>query len=269
MNLGAATSLTAWLWSQHPELVYALARQVPAGLGQCITCDVALFVPSASCDIGNFTSLSCSSLSLDTSTLGPENLDVPQLSCDGSSLDSLGIDPGVCIPTLTESDLTPVPTCAVTISGGTPCVPNVCTSVTSTDVATGNALSGVAKFLTSAIGLTALTNAAGAYFKAQAAGSVAQAAAANAQAAVVNAQTARAVVGKTALPITYVANGASGTITPMISTTGGLLPVTSSTLSSLTPNSIQVFFAQYGTWLVVGGAGLFLLYAATRRKGAP
>lgn len=262
MNLNSAISLTAWLWDQHPDLVYALARRMPSGLGQCISSDVDLFTGSSGCDSSIFSSLSCAAISTDPSTLDPADLSVPQLTCDGSSLDSLGIDPGVCIPTLSESDLTTVPTCAVTISGG--CVQNICTSVTSTDSATSNALSNVANFLTSTAGLTALAKVAGNYFQAQAAKSAASAAQAKAEAAIVNAQTARAVAGKTSLPIAYIANGATGTTTPMISTTSGLLPLTSSTLSALTPNSLEVFFAQYGTWLVVGGAALFLLYAATR-----
>jgi hypothetical protein len=83
---------------------------------------------------------------------------------------------------------------------------------------------------------------------------------------VVNAQTARALAGQTALPVQYVANGATGVTSPMISTTGGLLPLTSSILSSFTPSSIETFFAQYGTWLLIGGAAAFLAYAATRRK---
>jgi hypothetical protein len=67
------------------------------------------------------------------------------------------------------------------------------------------------------------------------------------------------------LPIQYIANS-NGTTTPMISTTGGLLPVTGSMLSDLTPASLEVFFAQYGTWILIGGAAAFLAYAATRRR---
>jgi hypothetical protein len=260
MNLSSAQSLVAWLWAQHPAIVYALAAKVPRPLGQCFSCDLDLF--AGSCEIassGTCFGISDPGVSLDPVSLDPASLD---LGCE-----SLGLEGGATcgIPTLSESDLTPVGTCAVTGGGcGLTCVSG--TSVTATDAATSNALSGVAGFLTSSAGLTALANATAAYFKAQAASSQASAAAAAMQAAVVNAQTARAINGQTALPVQYVANGATGTTTPMISTTGGLLPLTSSILSSFTPSSIETFFAQYGTWLLIGGAAAFLAYAATRRK---
>lgn len=259
MKLNAATSLVAWLWDQEPSLVYALAQRVPQPLGQCFSCDLDLFTGSG-CDPGNFTSWSCAQMSIDPVTVDASTYCMPTLSCVG--LDSLGLDSGICIPTLSESDLTPVGTCAVTGVCGSPAgsgVPGTCAS-------TSNALSGVAKFLTSQQGLTALANVATAYFKAAAAACNATAAKAAAQQqAIVNAQLARALAGQTALPVQYVANGQGGT-TPMISTTGGLLPLTGDTLSSLTPSSIETFLVQYGTWIVIGGAALFLAYAATRRK---
>lgn len=263
MKLSAAQSLTAWLWDQHPEIVYALARQVPRPLGQCFSCDVDLFTDVGGCDgSALFTSVSCSSLAIDPISLDASSLDNPFTSC---GLDTIGTDIGGCIPTLTESDLTTVPTCAVTLSGG--CNTNVTcgASVTSTDAATANSLSGVAGFVTSAAGLTALAKVAAAYFQAQAASSQMSAAQAAAQAAIVNAQTARAAAGQSALPVTYVANGV-GSTTPMISTTGGLVPLTSSILSALTPSSIAVFFAQYGNWILIGGAAAFLAYAASRKR---
>jgi hypothetical protein len=79
-------------------------------------------------------------------------------------------------------------------------------------------------------------------------------------------QTARAVTGQTALPVIYVANGATGSTTPLISTTSGNLPLTNSILSAFTPSSIEVFFAQYGTWLLVGCATAVLAYAATHKR---
>lgn len=271
MKLAAARSLTAWLWAQHPSLVYALAARVPpakglGALGQCFSCDLDLF--TGSCSGSLFSSGTCFGLSdptssLDPASLDPANLDLSSLGCSG--LDSIGLDTGVCISTLSEADLTPVGTCALTAGCGI----NIgCgTSVGATNAGTGSALSGVAGFLTSGAGLTALANVASSYFKAQAAGSALAAAQAKAQAAVLNSQTARALAGQTALPVTYVANGA-GTTTPMISTTGGLLPLTGSMLSSLTPASLEVFFAQYGTWILIGGAAAFLAYAATRRRRA-
>jgi hypothetical protein len=138
------------------------------------------------------------------------------------------------------------------------------TSVGSTNTATSSSLSGVASYVASGVtALAALAKVATAYFTAQAAGSNAAAQQAKTQAAIVNAQTARAVTGQTALPIQYVANS-TGSTTPMISTTGGLLPLTGSTLDALTPSSIEVFLAQYATWILVGGAAAFLAYAATR-----
>jgi|ERR1700761_2667054 len=263
MNLNAATSLVAWLWDQEPNLIYALARQVPGPLGDdCFSC---LFTGSA-CDPGNFTSWSCAGASIDPIAADAVNYCMPALSCVGlDSLDSvdfqsLGLCSGVCIPTLSESDLTPVGTCAVT--GGC----NIGTSsVSSTCASTSSALSGVAKFLTSQQGLTSLANVAAAYFKASAAACNAAAAKAAQQQAIVNAQLARALSGQSSLPIQYVTNS-NGTTTPMISTTGGLLPLTADNLSRLTPSSIATFFAQYGTWLVIGGAAAFLAYAATRRR---
>ncbi len=258
MKLAAAQSLVAWLWDQHPEIVYQLARQASAkppglgALGQCFSCDLDLF--SASCDL---SSLSCSSLVTD-----PTTLCAVSLSATCTPLDNLGIDSGTCLPTLSESDLTKVGTCAVT--GGCN-IPITCgTSATATNAATSSSLSGVASYVASGVtALAALAKVATAYFNSVAAGSNAAAQQAKTQAAILAAQTSRAVTGQTALPIQYVANG-TGTTTPMISTTGGLLPLTGSTLDSLTPSSIEVFFAQYGTWLLVGAAATYLAYAATR-----
>jgi hypothetical protein len=262
MKLAAAQSLTAWLWQQQPEIVYQLARQVPGALGQCFSCDIDLLMPTSTCDASSLSSISCLNISLDASSLDPDNLDIS----DGSGLDG-GL---ACIPTITEADLTPVDTSAVT---GV-CNVNVCdatTSVANTDAATSSSLSGVANFLTSSAGLSALAKVASSYFTAQAAASNASAAAskaAAAQATVVAAQTARAVAGQTALPIVTVANGATGSTSQVISTTSGLLPLTSSVLSSLTPSSVEVFLAQYGNWFLIGGAVAVLAYAATRRRSA-
>lgn len=262
MKPGAALSLTAWLWKVHPDIIDALLVQMrPQQLGQCIGCDLSLFTGCS-----GFTSVADPSICLDSSVLDPANLTGPSLTCSGASLNSLGIDTGVCIPTLSESDLTPVPTCAVT--GG--CLPALCsgaaTSINNTDAQTSSALSGVANFLTSGAGLLALAKVASSYFQAQAASSQASAAASATQAAILNAQAARAAVGKAALPITYVTNGSTGASVPVISTVAGSVPLTGSMLASFTPNSIEVFLAQYGTWLLVGGAAAFLAYAATRKR---
>jgi hypothetical protein len=258
MKLAAAQSLVAWLWDQHPEVVYQLARQAAAApgklgtLGQCFSCDADLF--AGSCD---YSSLACSSIATD-----PVSLCSVSLSATCTPLDNLGIDSGTCLPILSESDLTPVSTCAVT--GGCN-IPIGCgTSAAATNTATSSSLSGVASYVASGVtALAALAKVAAAYFTAQAAGSSAAAQAAKTQAAILAAQTSRAVTGQNALPIQYVANG-TGTTTPMISTTGGLLPLTGSTLNALTPSSLEVFFAQYGTWMLVGGAAAILLYASTR-----
>jgi hypothetical protein len=258
MKLAAAQSLVAWLWDQQPDIVYALERQMQGQIGQCFSCDLDLFTGSSSCDSGLFSSLSCSNISLDSSSLDPGNLD--------TSIDSSGLDTGLaCIPTLSASDLTPVDTSAVTgscISSSVNC------SLTSTgsSAATSSGLSNVAGFLTSTAGLSALASVATAYFKAQAAASTAAAASAAAQAKVLASQTARAVTGQSVLPVVYVANGATGSTTPLISTTSGNLPLTDSILSAFTPSSIEVFFAQYGTWLLVGSAAAYLAYAATRKR---
>lgn len=256
MKLAAAQSLVAWLWDQHPEIIYQLARRAPApvlgALGQCFSCDADLF--AGSCD---YSSLSCSTLATD-----PTTLCAVSLSATCTPLDNLGIDAGACLPTLSESDLTPVGTCAVT--GGCNVSISCGTSAGSTNAATSASLSGVASYVASGVtALAALAKVAAAYFTGQAAASNAAAQAAKTQAAILAAQTSRALTGQGALPIQYIANGAGGT-TPMISTTGGLLPLTGSTLSALTPSSIEVFFAQYGTWMLVGGAAAFLLYASTR-----
>jgi hypothetical protein len=256
VKIAAAQSLVAWLWDQHPEIIYALAANLrPVGLGtlgQCFSCDLDLF--SGSC---SFSSLSCATLATDPSTLCSVSL-----SATCTPLDNLGIDSATCIPTLSESDLTPVGTCAVT--GGCNIAISCGTSASATNSATSASLSGVASYLASGVsGLAALAKVATAYFNSQGAASAAAAQQAKAQAAIVAAQTARAVTGQSALPIQYVANS-TGTTTPMISTTGGLLPLTGSALGSLTPSSVEVFFAQYGTWLLVGGAAAFLAYAATR-----
>jgi hypothetical protein len=273
MNLTSARSLTAWLWDQHPEIIYALVAHMPRTLGQCFSCNLDLLSSSsAATDIsasGTCFGISDPGVSLDPVSLDPSVFNMPNLSCSG--LDSIGTDPTSGIPTLTQSDLTPVGTCAVTAGcniqiscgGGGGAPP---TSVTSTDAATGNALSGVAGFLTSSAGLTALARATAAYFNASAASSQQAAYQAALQSSIVNAQVARATVGKSALPVQYVANGATGAVSPMISTHGGLLPLTGSSLAALTPASLEVFLAQYGTWILIGGAAAFLAYAATRRK---
>jgi hypothetical protein len=259
VKLAAAQSLVAWLWDQHPEIIYGLAAVAakPQGLGalgQCFSSDLDLCFAGSTC----FSSLSCSQLITDPST----TLCSVSLSATCTPLDSLGIDGGVCLPTLGESDLTQVGTCAVT--GGCN-IPITCgTSVGATDTATSTSLSGLSSYIASGVtALAALAKVATAYFTSQAAASNAAAQTAKTQAAIVAAQTARASTGQTALPIQYVANG-TGTTTPMISTTSGLLPLTGSTLAALTPSAFEVFFAQYGTWLLVGGAAAVLAYAATR-----
>jgi hypothetical protein len=269
VNQQSAISLTAWLWDVHPELVTALARQIPSGLGQCFGCDMDLF-SSVTCD---FTGVADPSALTCISTVDPASLAIPQLSCDGSALNSLSMGCGTGIKTIDESCLTPVPTCAVTVAGGCDISFVSCSDTTSSAAGTGNALSNVAGFLSSGAGLTALAKVAQSYFQAQAASSAATAAQAKAaqqaaatQQAILSAQTARAVTGESALPITYEANGATGGTVPMISTNNGLVPLTESILSSLTPSSIEVFFAQYGTWILVGGAAAFLAYAASRRR---
>jgi hypothetical protein len=265
MNLGAAQSLTAWLWNAHPELVDMLLAQVPRQLGQCISCDIDLFSSGTTCD-GDFTSLSDPTLSIDSS--GLTCITCSPFKTASCGLDSIGTDTSVCIPTLDESDLTPVSTDEVTgtcdltnINYG--CQASCSSSIKGSNAGTSSALSNVANFLTSSAGLSALAKVAASYFAAQAASSNAKTAAS--QAAVLASQTARAVTGKTALPVTYVAN-ANGTTSAMVSTTAGLLPLTSSTLASLTPSSVEVFLAQYGSWILVGGASLFLLYAASKRR---
>jgi hypothetical protein len=247
MKLAAAQSLVAWLWGQHPEIVYALDRQMPRTLGQCFSCDLDLLTPSVSCDTSFLTSLSCASISVD-----PTSLDIGDCSLN--------------IQTLSESDLTTVPTCALNISGGCDTSLVCSTSVGSTNATTSNSLSNTASWLAAgSAGLTALAKVAASYFQAQAAQSAAAAAQAKVAAAVLAAQTSRAVTGQTALPVAYIANG-TGTTTPVISTTGGLVPLTNSILAGLTPSSIEVFLAEYGTWLLIGGAAAFLAYAATRRR---
>lgn len=265
MKLRAAQSLVAWLWDQHPQLVAALALQVPANrslgaLGQCFSCDLDIF-SSAACD-GSFMTngiclgLSDPAMSIDPSSLNAACFDIGTVGCS-IDLSSLDICTPLCIPTLTCADLTPVSTCAVTsaaCSANFGCSPGV------------SSLSSVASYVASGVaGLSALAKVAASYFNAQAASSAAAAQQARTEAAIVQAQTARASTGQSALPIQYVANANGGT-TPMISTTGGLVPLTGSTLSSLTPAALEVFFAQYGTWILIGGAAAFLAYAATRRR---
>jgi hypothetical protein len=261
MKLAAAQSLVAWLWDQHPEIVYALEQRVPGQIGQCFSCDLDLLTGSSSCDNSLFSSLSCSSIATDAGSLDPGDL--------GASIDANGLDSGLdSLPTLTADDLTPVDTSAVTgscVSASVTCSLSSAGSAAST----ANGLSGVANFLTSGTGLEALASVATAYFKAQAAASTAAAAEAAIQAKVVASQTARAVTGQTSLPIQYVANGATGTTTPVVSTVAGNVPLTNSILAAFTPSSIEVWIAQYGTWVLIGGAAAFLTYAATRRKRSP
>jgi hypothetical protein len=253
MKLAAAQSLVAWLWAQHPGIVTALARTASKPGLSCLTCDFDI-LSSAACDGSSF-------LTSGTCVIGCAGLDASGIALGCAPLDSLGAG---CLPTITCADLTPVSTSAVT--GG--CDINIasCASVGSSTAAGSSSLSGVASYVASGVsGLAALAKVAAAYFNAQAASSAAAAAQAKAQAAIVAAQTARASAGQSALPITYVANGA-GSSTPLLSTTSGLVPLTDSTLASLTPNAIEVFFAQYGNWILIGGAAAFLVYASTRRR---
>jgi hypothetical protein len=298
MNLNSARSLVAWLWSAHPAIVYALASQQGRQLGQDFSSDLDMlpvsFDDSGSdlmpSDISYGTSdpgISLSPVSLDSSAL-----DAPDLSSafdsgglPGSSLDSSPFQ----IQTLSESDLAPVNIDlgdgggaiaagssgdtgmfqAVGVDAATGAMPDdfniPATSVANTTSQTASGLAGVAQFLTSSSGLSSLAKVASSYFQASAAQSNAQAAQARVQAAVVNAQTARAVTGSSALPVSYVTNGATGASVPVIATNSGYVPLTSSILSGLTPSAIETFFAQYGTALLIGGSALFLLYAASRR----
>ena len=261
MNLKTAQTLVAWLWDQHPQIIDALVKQVPRSLGQCVSCDIDWLSQSTCFGTGGASGLidptvSLDPVSLDSSLTNPTFCLDP--SCLASSTSGFSLQ---CIPTLSESDLAPIDTSAVT---GPTCTVGTGTSVTNTDANTSSALSGVASFLTSAAGLNALTKVATSYLQAQTASSNAKAA--QSQAAILQAQLSRAVSNQSALPIAYVANGATGTTTPVIKTTGGYVPLTGSTLSALTPAAITSFFAQYGSWILIGGAAAFLLYAASRRR---
>jgi len=216
MKLSAAQSLVAWLWDQHPGLIYQLAAKVPSAglgaLGQCFSCDLDLLT-GGSCGVlsssGSYYGVTDPTCALDPVSLDASNLDMPSLGCSG--LDTLGVDSGTCIPTLTEADLTPVGTCAVT--GGCNASISCGTSVSSTDAATSSSLSNVASYVASGVaGLAALAKVAASYFNAQAASSAAAAAAAKTQAAIVAAQTSRAVTGQNELPHPVVARGISGAI---------------------------------------------------------
>ena len=120
-----------------------------------------------------------------------------------------------------------------------------------------SAIGAVGSFIGSSQGAAALTNLTKAYYGAQTANATAQA-----QQAVTQAQIARLQAGQVAAPITYTTN-AAGQVVPVVATqtpSGTLYqPLTSSTLSSLTPSGLTVFLSQYWPWLALAGLGLWAL----------
>jgi hypothetical protein len=120
----------------------------------------------------------------------------------------------------------------------------------------GSAVSGVGNWLSNSANITALTNVGTAYLNNQAAQSVLQT------------QAARAQAGLMPAPITYTPAGVPlyqptpGYTTPPFVGPQVQLP-TGQYLPQLTPQALQTlqpsFLQKYGTWLMIGGAGVLAL----------
>lgn len=260
-------SLAAWLAGHHPDVFLALyskakqaqakstARGIARRLGRLADDGVTTYFGN---DSGG--GLDTVTVTADTST--PPDYSQLTLAPTDSGLQTIAFDSSSFTP---PADLL---TDSPTDASGSSFLSSVGSAITSAGSTLGGVLSSagsgvlsgigaVGSFLSSSSGLSALTNVAKSYFTAQAANTQAAA-----QQAVVNAQIARAASGQPAAPITYTTN-AAGQVVPVVATQtpAGTVysPLTSSTLSSLTPSSLQVFLSQYGLWLVLGGLGLFLL----------
>lgn len=252
-------SLAAWLAGHHPDVFLALYSKAKQAQAKSTARGIARRLGRLA-DDDSGGGLDTVTVTADTST--PPDYSQLTLAPTDSGLQTIAFDSSSFTP---PADLL---TDSPTDASGSSFLSSVGSAITSAGSTLGGVLSSagsgvlsgigaVGSFLSSSSGLSALTNVAKSYFTAQAANTQAAA-----QQAVVNAQIARAASGQPAAPITYTTN-AAGQVVPVVATQtpAGTVysPLTSSTLSSLTPSSLQVFLSQYGLWLVLGGLGLFLL----------
>jgi hypothetical protein len=214
--LNNGLNLAYWLYRIHPNLFAALqgpATQYRAGrklsrFGQLR----ALGDDVSSTDIGTTTTFDTGGISSDLITL-PD----PALADVGVAVPDLSSSVGEAISAANTPAAAPGPSTAGGIAG---------------------ALSSVGSFLSSATGLTSLTNLATAVVKAN-----------TPQAATLNTQIGRVQAGLAPAPITYGYN-AQGQLVPILSQNGVNTALSPSTLSSLLPSSLAQYAIPIGLLLL-------------------
>jgi hypothetical protein len=249
VNPQNALTLAWWVRTMMPT-VYAVmvqkaaqatTRKTITGLGQCLCLDLACLT---TCVSGS-TAGSCSYASVfDAGTCAA----VSAGSCNVASDFTLtSADPVTLEPvTLDTSDL-PEPT--LPADGST-----AAASSSTSD------LSSVGSYLTSSAGLSALASVTTAVLKAQTAASDAETAQ-----AVLASQVATVKAGNSPAAVSYTVNPTTGALTPVLATTSGTLPLTSSLLAAATPGvssstlQVESFLSQYGLYLAAGLLGLYIL----------
>jgi hypothetical protein len=199
----------------------------------------------------------------DTGSIATTFTDTPDTTVDFSQLNTT---PELQTISFDQSALSTLPSNLISdsvLSGASGVLDTIANNTTSAGSSLGSALGGgsgilsalgsVGGWLTSPTGLGTMASVAKSYFGAQAATSTQQ--------AVVNAQIARAATGQSSAPITYTTN-AAGQLVPVYATqtpSGTVYqPLTSQGISRLTPSGLSVFFSQYGIWLLLAGAVVWI-----------
>lgn len=251
MSVAPYLLLANWLQQQHPGVFARLAAEVIySGLGDDSDPTVDLTpisvdtgsIDTSGIDFGN--TASPDSLLGITPTVDLQNIALPSsLAPDTtSSADSvLGItDPTVSLQPISVTLPTDV---SNEVNTPVSSSPSVASSIAS---GVGSVVSAVGNFLASPGGVQSLVKLATAVV--------------SAQTPVISTQAARAAAGLAPAPISYVTNPLTGAVTPVLTTTGGSVPVGNSLLSALTPSGLSQFVSQYGLYL---GLGIALFMFAT------
>jgi hypothetical protein len=258
-----ALKLSAWIYTQHPQLFRALLSRAqalqrsPLGRLGMFGDDSSLSDVTSTIDVTNtpVDTIDTSTPGVDLSSFTPDlstvSLDTSTIGGDLSSSVTDPIAAAVAAPPPAAS--TPADTSSS--SGG------FWSGIGSAASGAGAAIASVAKLAVAA--LPAVAVGAGAYFSAQSKTAVAQSQA-QTQQAILQAQMARVAQGYAPAPISYVTNPVTGQVTPVYSSNAGMQPVTGSLLSALsTPTASGL---SLGTILIGGGLLFLVAVVATRPR---
>jgi hypothetical protein len=261
MNLSPenALKLSAWIYTQHPDLFRVLyARSLalqrsPLGRLGLFGDDVSLGDVTSTIDVGAGTvdAIDTSAPAVDLSTFTPD-------------LTPIGVDAGAGNVDLSSSITDPIAAsiAAPPALNATPADTSgsFWSGIGSAASGAGSAIASVAKLAVAA--LPAVATGAGAYFTAQSRTAVAQSQA-QTQQAILAAQLARVTQGQAPAPISYVTNPVTGQRVPVYNSANGARPVTGSLLNTLSAPTLGGL--SLGAVLLGAGALLMVAVLATRK----